>query len=201
MLDLFPDESPANLFSHRYEGVSMQNDPFDPTKVRPIISLVAQARPKAIPSIEQPFPSDSPARPFSPQIANSPRLGNLMSDARGHFSPKRPLPAELAEDLSQPRKMARGESPLRGAAGRRLDAAKRRNEGSQQHAQVSAPALPRDITFFLSILPRANVSTGLPRINPQALMHALRYMNPQAAQGATMQRQHSGQRHYNYQGR
>lgn len=82
-------------------------------------------------------------------------------------SPKRPFGGDDFEELNRPRKLARGESPLKGAAGRRLDQ-QRRNQG--------AP-LSRDITFLLGILPQAHVyalSPGAFRLNAPNLVSLIR---------------------------
>ena len=80
--------------------------------------------------VAPPMPVPEQQRLQSPAPFNSPHLGHLLPVTN---SPKRPL--EDAES-EQPRKIIRGESPLKGAAGRRLDAARRNNavggvEGSE----------------------------------------------------------------------
>lgn len=168
MKELFPNDS-INLFAHRFQTTVPQVQPFDPTAVRPIISLRAQARPKILQSIEQhPSPAtqqnDSPA-PFSPRPANA-HLS--LPDQQVRISPKRPFES-VADDLGPPRKVARGESPFKGAAGQRVRQAK--------GGSGNAPSLPRDVNFFLSILPRADQSQYVPKINNQALLTLLRHVN------------------------
>ena len=199
MKELFPDEN-LDLFANRFKTTTPYIQPFDPTSVRPIVSIKAQARPKVLPSIEKPQSpraqvSASPA-PFSPRPANAHLT--LADQSQGRFSPKRPfLPDPTNEDLAPPRKVARGESPFKGAAGRRVNAAK--------GGQTATPALPRDVTIFLSILPRPELSARLPPLNTSALMTLLRHVNltqvQHHAQG--MQRIGSGQgyqptAHYGY---
>jgi cleavage stimulation factor subunit 3 len=148
MREAFPSDPKLSSFSQRYVT---EKDNFDPTAVRPLISPKTQARPKTVgPSIKEPSPPQN-----SPPPANMAQLTN---------SPKRPFPQDDFEDmLNPPRKMARGESPLAGAAGRRLDNI-RRSRQPQDSAQPTGqsghappPALPiRDILFLLSILPPAS---------------------------------------------
>ena len=78
-------------------------------------------------------------------------------------SPKRPLRfyGDEESESERPRKVQRGESPLKGAAGRRLDQAKRMHGGPQQWERAAPVAsIPRDITFLLSIIPRAEDYTA-----------------------------------------
>lgn len=142
MSDLFPEDQRLTLFSRRFV-----QQMFDPTAIRPIISPATQARPKALPSVEAPVSQDTPPNRFVQ--ANS---------------PKRPLPLEESDNEGgRPRKLARGESPLKGAAGRRLDQQKRSRQPyempqfeSQSLPQGSpSPFLPRDVLFLLGIIPKA----------------------------------------------
>lgn len=141
MSDLFPEDPALSLFSRRYA-----EQDFDPTVIRPIISPATQAKPKTIPTIK----ADEPI-PDSPQE----RINQIIN------SPKRPLHQE-EDDNDRPRKVARPESPLKGAAGRRLDQQKR-NRQPQEMPQFNhpmpqpppPPPLPRDVMFLLSIIPKA----------------------------------------------
>lgn len=152
MAELFPDDPKLSYFKERYSSPK-----FDPIAARMIISPRAQLRPKMlIPSIECPpsaLPSRSPAPPAQPL---SPRPQFVRATA----SPKRPFQDD--DELSRPRKLARGESPLKGAAGRRLD----------QQRRNHVPALHREITFFLSILPPASTYDSV-RFNPSAMANLL----------------------------
>ena len=145
MATLFPEDPQLQRFSRRFA-----NPIFDPTTVRPIISPRTQmkpvmpAMPNIMPSIEEALPNvPPPVQVPEPRIAspatnniNSPRLANLPVITN---SPKRPL--EDADESAQPRKLARGESPLKGAAGRRLDAA-RRNMAANGSTPVGLPQGP-----------------------------------------------------------
>lgn len=151
MATLFPEDPQLLRFTQRFAGPT-----FDPTTVRPIISPRTQMRPvmpAIIASIEEPLPAIPPQiiaeqqRIASPGITNSPHLANLLPVGQ---SPKRPL--EDADDVVQPRKLARGESPLKGAAGRRLDAA-RRNLATSGNTPTS---LPQGVNFLLGIIPGAH---------------------------------------------
>jgi len=208
---LFPNEF-LDLFAHRYQMTTPSTLSFDPTSARPIISMKSQARPKAMPSIETQHLSpkevvdDSPA-PFSPRPTNA---HLTVQDTAPRLSPKRPYQPDsnIVEDSGPPRKLPRGESPFKGAAGRRINAAKANN--------TATPPLPRDINIFLSILPRAEIAHTLPHLIPvTSLMTILRHVNltqlqhqVQHQQSHGMQRggsaqghqgqQHHAQQHYGY---
>lgn len=173
MATLYPEDPQLQRFAQRFAGPT-----FDPTSVRPIISPRTQMKPvmpTIAASIEEPqqvAPPQVEQRPVSPPVLNSPHLANLMP-AVNVSSPKRPL--EDAEDVVQPRKLARGESPaLKGAAGRRLDAA-RRNLGVSGNTPVAAGPTPlaREINFLLSIIPPAHTYRET-RFNAEAMVNMLR---------------------------
>lgn len=163
MSDLFPEDPQLALFSRRY---SVQG--FDPTAIRPLISPT-QARPKNFPLMEQPV-----------SVQGSPRP--LMAALPITTSPKRPLDDSDNESNPPPRKIARGESPLKGAAGRRLDAQKRtqlRNEINQNGDTPQPvlapppPLLPRDVLFLLSIIPNAKTYNAT-MFNAERMVNLLR---------------------------
>lgn len=176
MAELFPEDPKLSRFSSRYAG-----NGFDPTAVRPIISQTSQMRPKLIvPSIEQPISMQNSPRPQHRPTENASRLQyKAEASPRPAFqhlnnSPKRPYGEDSDTESTRPRKLARGESPLKGAAGRRLDQQRRAQGGSgiTQQWQASAPpafVIPRDITFLLSIMPRAETYTAT-RFNPEAMV-------------------------------
>lgn len=162
MAELFPDDTKLAHFSARF---SMHN--FDPIAARIIVSPVAQLRPRNImPSIEQ--------------MPNSPRASVRQRDSpRAQFfpsnnSPKRPLPMDDGEEaMNPPRKLQRGESPLKGAAGRRLDQ-QRRLQGGNATTYVSTPVpIARDITFLLGQIPPAS-SYDMARLNSSGMVRLLR---------------------------
>lgn len=180
MATLFPEDPQLQRFSRRFASPT-----FDPTTVRPIISPRTQMKPvmpvmpSVMPSIEEAMPNAPPqvqapeqriASP-APNLLNSPRLANLPIVTN---SPKRPL--EDGDDSAQPRKLARGESPLKGAAGRRLDAA-RRNMAASGSTPVGLPQgpapLPRDINFLLGIIPPAHTYHET-RFKPEGMVNMLR---------------------------
>jgi len=174
MLTLFPEDPQLRRFSQRFAGPT-----FDPTSVRPVISPRTQMKP-VMPSIMTSVEEHHPAMPpqmeqrlASPAPFNSPHLGNLQP-AISMNSPKRPL--DDADDNGQPRKMARGESPaLKGAAGRRLDAARRNLAVSGNTPVVQGPApLPREINFLLGIIPAAHTYVNAARFKPEAMVNMLR---------------------------
>lgn len=173
MTELFPQDPKLRQFASRYSG-----EGFDPTAVRPIVSPGTQMRPKALmQSIEQ-QPSvrgDSP-RPAYVQ-ENSPRPQYITATTTN--SPKRPFPGN--EDFDNPpRKMARGESPLKGAAGRRLDQQKRmqQTQGTPAWQSAGPPpfVIPRDVTFLLSIIPRADLYAAT-KFNAEAMVRLLNQTN------------------------
>ncbi|KAF3763067.1 hypothetical protein M406DRAFT_292694 [Cryphonectria parasitica EP155] len=149
MAELFPDDPKLKTFAARF---SSQN--FDPIAARIIISP-SQMRPKNIlPSIEQRASVVNSPRP-SVRQGNSPRPQFMPMTN----SPKRPHPADDFEDLNPPRKIQRGESPLKGAAGRRLD----------QQRRVQAAPIARDITFLLGLLPPSSSYT-MPRFKASEMV-------------------------------
>ncbi|KAF1839788.1 hypothetical protein BDW02DRAFT_563836 [Decorospora gaudefroyi] len=177
MATLFPEDPRLHRFSQRFASPA-----FDPISVRHVISPRTQMRP-VMPSImtsieeQQPIPAippqmvAEPQRLASPGLGNSPHLGNLLPATN---SPKRPL--EDADDGTQPRKLARGESPLKGAAGRRLDAARRNlaTTGATPVGQpVGPPPLPRGVNFLLTIIPGAHTYRET-RFKAEGLVNLLR---------------------------
>jgi cleavage stimulation factor subunit 3 len=129
-----------------------------------IMNSVEEQHPVMPPQMEQRF--------ASPPVHNSPHLANLMPAVNTN-SPKRPL--EDADDMNQPRKLARGESPaLKGAAGRRLDAARRNLAPSGNTPVVAGPTpLPREINFLLNIIPPAHTYRET-RFKPEAMVDMIR---------------------------
>lgn len=147
MRDLYPEDGVGlKHFAQRHIARN-----FDPTSVRIILSPT-QTKPPAFiySSIEG-----------GPSISDSPP--GRLSDTMATNSPKRPLPMDEFED-NQPRKFARGESPLKGAAGRRMNQQQRTlgaNANFQptplSHVQVAPPpSLPSHLAFLLSIIPKAS---------------------------------------------
>lgn len=180
MADLFPEDPKLARFAARYSA-----DGFDPTAVRPIISPTSQMRPKAImQSIEQPSSAQNSPRPHFRQ-ENSPRP-NYRPEAsprptylHANNSPKRPFGEDSDTESNRPRKLARGESPLKGAAGRRLDQQRKlqNNQGTPSWQSNAAPfVIPRDITFLLSIIPRAETYNAT-KLNPEAMVRLMSQTN------------------------
>jgi len=93
------------------------------------------------------------------------------------------MPDESDNETLPPRKLARGESPLKGAAGRRLDAAKRNLAAGAAGTPVSAPVipLPREVMFLLSIIPPAHTYTAA-TFSPSKLVDLLRSVDLGRAQ-------------------
>ncbi|KAF4508561.1 hypothetical protein G6O67_004922 [Ophiocordyceps sinensis] len=152
MTELFPDDPKLSYFTARYSSYR-----FDPVAAPVIISKAVQMRPKQImPTIEHPPTARSSIPPHRREQSPRPQY------ARATASPKRPFGFD-DDEPNPPKRLARGASPLKGAAGRRLDQ-QRRNQSS---------ALHRDITFLLGILPRAH-SYDAQRLNPTAMVSLLR---------------------------
>lgn len=161
MRDLFPEDPLLRLFSQRFT-----NQGFDPTAVRPIISPDTQTRPKVSARDQTPPANHQPPPSFLPNTN----------------SPKRSLPLEDSDnDGGRPRKLIRGASPLKGAAGRRLDQQKR-NQPAPQPAPFEhyppppisqPPSLPRDILFLLSVIPKAETYHAT-KFKPEELVRLLR---------------------------
>jgi len=194
MAELFPEDPKLAHFNARYSS-----DKFDPIATRIIVSPAAQLRPKAImQSIEQgpgafarrslsPRPQQPP--PFATQSQREPSPRPVQQQQQHQYqgatnSPKRPLPMDDFEDNNPPRKIQRGEqhyefqrgaSPLKGAAGRRLDQQRRmQGAGGGSSAYNAGPApIARDITFLLSQIPRAEFY-DYPRFNPIKMVNLLR---------------------------
>ncbi|KAG9244118.1 hypothetical protein BJ878DRAFT_507732 [Calycina marina] len=162
MAELFPEDPKLLRFSERFG-----NGGFSAVDYQPIISM-SQVQPKAqvMQSIE---PVSSPTNQYTNSYMQdqSPRPQYLQPPTNN--SPKRPLPPafeQLQDDLTRPRKIARGESPLKGAAGRRLEAQQRRQGGA-------APfVIPRDVNFLLGIIPRADTYNAT-KFNSDALVRLL----------------------------
>lgn len=154
MAELFPEDPALSYFSARF-----MSDRFDPIAARIIISPAAQLRPKMImASIETNVRGGSPAA----RALNSPKMGFLQAVN----SPKRPLPMDDFEDANPPKKIQRndqrefqrGESPLKGAAGRRLENQRRiHGQGPASYNAAPPQAIPRDVNFLLSQLPGPEV--------------------------------------------
>ncbi|KUJ10730.1 Suf-domain-containing protein [Mollisia scopiformis] len=164
MAEVFPEDPKLLRFASRYNS-----EGFDPTAVRLIISPSTQMRPKTLmQSIEgQPSMPHSPV--YMPEASRSPRPVPMPLHATN--SPKRPFPVEeLENELNPPRKLARGASPLKGAAGRRLDQQKRL-QGTPGHAPPFV--VPRDITFLLNIIPPASTYNST-KFKPDAIVRLLR---------------------------
>lgn len=164
MRDLYPEEAVGlKHFAQRYGSRN-----FDPTSVRLIVSPT-QTRSSGFvyPSVEG-----------DQSINNSPPT--RMSDTMATNSPKRPLPIDDFED-NQPRKFARGESPLKGAAGRRMNQQQRPTGTSVNfpptplsHVQMPPPPpLPAHLAFLLSIIPRAS-TYEFRRFEPSKMVDLLR---------------------------
>ena len=174
MAELFPDDPKLQTFNARYS-----TDKFDPITARIVVSPAAQLRPKQLMlSIEHPTSLHNSPRPPAFAARNSPHPQFLPSTD----SPKRPLPLPVEDFDEPPRKIQRndfhqefqrGASPLKGAAGRRLDQ-QRRMQGQGAASYIAAPApIARDITFLISQIPRSETYDS-DRLNPTRMVNFLR---------------------------
>lgn len=166
MTELFPDESSMSPFAARFA-----TERFNPITARVIISPSQQMRPKAaiLQSVEDVPPSNRATPQPAPYLERSPRPQLLSANPGNVNSPKRPFQVDEADDYNPPRKMARGVSPLKGAAGRRLDQQRRQGGTAASGATIS---IPRDITFLLGLIPAAD--TSIPRFRSERLVQAIR---------------------------
>lgn len=161
MSRLFPEDPALANFSHRYSYES-----FDPTAIRPIISPATQTKPK---TLAPPVPA---VVERAPSVQDSPRPAFAQPNTATN-SPKRPFVAEDL-DIDPPRKFIRAESPLKGAAGRRLDAARRNMQRSSDGtSQGVPPPLPKDVMYILSIIPPASTWHEATGFNPQKMVQLL----------------------------
>lgn len=166
MRELFPEDPQLKLFAQRHTSQG-----FDPTAIRPIISPT-QTRPPSfvLPSIEKP-----------PSAQDSPRP-SIVQAFQVNNSPKHQLDDSDSESLAPPRKLIRAESPLKGAAGRRMDAQKK--TGLRNEIPLSTPRpppaipqppplLPAGILQLLSAIPRAETYNAT-RLVPERMVDLLR---------------------------
>ncbi|KAF3274673.1 mRNA 3'-end-processing protein rna14 [Orbilia oligospora] len=166
MREFYPQDPQLKMFSGRHSYKLL-----NPSSFSPIVSPT-QVRPKGSGS-RQPaaLPERSPKR--------------QAEDSDGDVSKN-----------ERPRKIARGESPIKGAAGRRLmdqqkraaaAAANREQEGRHnqshhgKHASISGtlpppPSLPDSIMYLLSILPPSHTYRSV-RFNPEEIYKLLASMN------------------------
>ena len=178
MAELFPEDPKLAHFNARYS-----TDKFDPIAARIIVSPTTQLRPKLLmPSIEQATSLQNSPRPPPFATRASPAPPQFLPATN---SPKRPFPADDFDEAGNnpPRKIQRndfgefqrGASPLKGAAGRRLDQQRRMQAGQGGAASYTAAPAPiaRDITFLLGQIPRADLY-DFHRFNPLKITNLLR---------------------------
>jgi cleavage stimulation factor subunit 3 len=126
MAEMFPDEPELLRFSHRFEMPA-----FDPLKAQIVISPT-QTRIRPPPGA---FPPQQPP-PGGVAAMVSPQAGEMRLGPHGPYlsSPKRGLDDSEADTPS--RKFMRGESPIKGAAGKRIATAGGNNSSSNMSATV-----------------------------------------------------------------
>lgn len=154
----FPEDPTLQLFTSRYSTPT-----FDATHAHPVISpQQIQVPDSVLPSVEVQEAFNSPIQKVIDSITTN--------------SPKRPFPDDF-EDVG-PRKLARGESPLKGAAGRRMN-----QQAQQQQRQANPPPsipsfavpppLPPQIAYILSILPKASLYVDV-KFDPATVVEMIR---------------------------
>ncbi|KAI1433799.1 hypothetical protein GGR50DRAFT_666478 [Xylaria sp. CBS 124048] len=189
MAELFRDDSTVSSFAARFA-----TDRFDPITARVIISPAQQMRPKTavLQSVENVSPSVRNTPQPIAQAERSPRPQFLPVNS-GHLnSPKRPYQHDDADDYNPPRKLARGVSPLKGAAGRRLDQQRRQGGTIGSGATIS---IPRDVTFLLGLIPPANTFFAH-RFRPERMVQLIRETDvPEFSEWRTRNEQHSSRAH------
>lgn len=184
---LFPEDPTLSLFSERHTTQG-----FNPCAIRPVISPGTQTKPKASDSHglgglrQTAFMRNSPPPPLA-------TIGSITN------SPKRSL--DESDNEMPPRKMQRGDSPLKGAAGRRLDAARKtglRNEVNQgtstPQPAPAPPTLPPAVMQLLQIIPSAQTYAAT-RFDPQKMVELLRDVDYSKADISLMERNPSQTQH------
>ena len=172
---LYPEDPSLELFANRHTTQG-----FNPCSIRPVISPATQTKPKP--------GQDGFKR--SPPMHNSPRAG-LAALGMITNSPKRSL--EESDSEMPPRKMQRPDSPLKGAAGRRLDAARKTALRNEVNADVStpqpapAPSLPPGILQLLQSIPSAHTYAAT-RFDPHKMVGLLRDIDLSSVDPSILQR-------------
>ncbi|KAF3012959.1 mRNA 3'-end-processing protein rna14 [Neopestalotiopsis sp. 37M] len=165
MAESFPEDPSLTHFAARFSS-----EGFNPIAARVIISPSAQMRPKHIMQSVEHVPASIRGSPHPSALADrSPRPQFLQTVN----SPKRPFQPDDSDDMNPPRKVARGVSPLKGAAGRRLDQQRRAAQGQGVPAHSNSASISRDITFLLGLIPPTH-QYAAPRYRPDGLVRILR---------------------------
>ena len=163
MRDLFPNDPTLSSFKKRFN-----NNDFNPTDIRPIISPAKQMKPKLMPLIQA-----ITAEAQAPQINAA--------------SPKRALPTDDADvEIGRPQKIQRiqrTESPLKPLVSQPM-VKTNSNQGAHQQQfrppipqpPYPLPPLPRDVTYLLSIIPRPDSYTAT-KFDPAKLVGLIRETN------------------------
>lgn len=167
MASLYPDDLKLSQFASRFKSPS-----FDPTAVIAVVSTHQTLRKQNV------YPSIETAN----YGANSP--ATRIIESLNTNSPKRPFPDDWED--SQPRKVARGDSPLKGAAGRRMANQQRGVNGlpipAMPPAQVAPQPLPHAVNYLLSIIPKASTysDTRFDAVKIMELIRDIRLPAPSA---------------------
>jgi cleavage stimulation factor subunit 3 len=193
MAELFPDESSVTPFAARFA-----TDRYNPIAARVIVSPAQQMRPKTgiMQSVENLSPSIHGTPQPIVQAERSPRPQFLPVNTGNVNSPKRPFQVDEAEEYNPPRKMVRGVSPLKGAAGRRLDQQRRAQHGQGgTSGSGTTMTIPRDITFLLGLIPPADTFHAH-RFRPERMVQLIRDTDvPDFAEWKTRNEQQASRAH------
>ncbi|KAK3990965.1 hypothetical protein QBC44DRAFT_60050 [Cladorrhinum sp. PSN332] len=197
MAELFPEDRYLTNFSARYSS-----DNFDPISTQIVVSPATQTRPMfhrqmIMPSVEQqqqqqqqqnsPRPGqahlaggrNSPPPPNQGYVNSPKRALQVDEYEESNYPPRKiqrndynnPNSAPAQQQQQQQPEFQRGASPLKGAAGRRLAQQRPPTGASSSYSSAPAP-IARDITFLLSLIPRADLYDGV-RLNPRAMVGLL----------------------------
>lgn len=146
MAALYLEDVKLKLFAYRIKSVDTHEKTFDPTTVQHIVSPATQAKARAsLPEVT----SQNALPSIEATAVDSPRSDPALSYSN---SPKRAYQADESDnDLYPPRKFIRGESPLKGAAGRRLAAAR-------QDTPIAVPDYITKLDWVIRLLPNSAAS-------------------------------------------
>ncbi|KAI5297612.1 mRNA 3'-end-processing protein rna14, partial [Ascosphaera atra] len=193
MRELFPEDPILERFASRYSGPS-----FDLMNIHLALSPM-----QTLPPTRRAEPTSS-REPSVEILEGGPRYLTGSPGRAGDSPSKRPYPGDYdLDDYSRPRKYQRAESPLKGAAGRRVDQKQRQfahsaqpslsglsaavnplagasASGSRGTAAPPPPMapqpLPKDIMFLLSIIPGAKTYDAT-RFSPEKMVALLRSLD------------------------
>lgn len=174
MQDLFPEDPALRLFSQRFVDTD-----FDPTAIRLVVSPAKQSRLKSLAAVAE-------------QAAVVATNG-IQLPKQSPAPPKRPLDVEDSGEASidRPRKVVRGQSPARPNGSMPLTGPATISQvvrpsvppAPSHHIKVPPP-LPRDVTFLLSIIPKAPTYQAT-KFDPEKMVKLIRETSVPTSLGQT----------------